>query len=74
MRIKKEIISRIEKNLSVEAKLAEAFRKKDYKTIRRYLQKNEENGPLTTEASILIISECLNVSKEEILEREGIPA
>ncbi|KAF0195262.1 MAG: hypothetical protein FD166_2978 [Bacteroidetes bacterium] len=66
MRLKTEIIERINGRADIKRSLLELF---DISrgSMWRFLKENEDNGPLTTYKALLIISEGLGISPEEAL-------
>lgn len=53
-------------NMEVQGALSDAL-KKSTLTISRYVKRNDENGPLTTEKAINVIETKLNLKREQIL-------
>lgn len=66
MKIKKEIIERLDGRKDVREKLIDGL-KTTQPTLWRWMNQNITNGPLTTVASVRIIAKELEVSEGEIL-------
>lgn len=66
VKIKEDIIERIKGRDDIKPLLSIAL-KRSRATINRMLNENQPNGPLTKEASVSVIIQCLNTTRESIL-------
>lgn len=71
MRLTSKAINAIAKNNKAKAKLALEHDKSGY-TIERWIDENEDNGKLTTAASLQIIQTETELTQDEILEAEMV--
>ena len=58
-------------NVSLKGRLC-GLLNKHFGTIERYINKNEDNGPLTTMIAIEAIKETLLLDEEDILLRDPV--